>query len=232
MARERFVIRTCVACVVGLLLMAAPARADLITIGFEGAIDLTPVGGEVYDYKGSFTWNTAEPVENTEDGVFTYALYDFQLTFGGVDVTQPPSPQTIGNGLSVINDLDPFGTGEVDALGFYAHVGRPYDPTGDLHLVAVFAGPTTMFSSSALPSDLGFLSKVNDQYVFMFFEPDDLALRSSSFNLDAVSLEDIRGTLEITDTQIVPVPEPSMLTLTALGVAGALARVRRSRKIS
>jgi hypothetical protein len=41
MTRERFVIRTCIACVVGLLLMAAPARADLITIEFVGEIDLT-----------------------------------------------------------------------------------------------------------------------------------------------------------------------------------------------
>jgi hypothetical protein len=222
MTRGRFLIRTCTACVLGLLLTAAPARADLISIFFEGEIDLTSDGGQLYEYSGFFTWDTTEPVENIEDGIFTYALNDFQLTFGGVDVTQPPSPQTIGNGLSVINDLDPFGTGVVDALGFYALVGRPYDPTGDLHLVAVLAGPETMFSSSALPNNLDFLAAVNDQFVFMFFEPDELTLLSSSS-----SLEEIRGTLEITDTRIVPVPEPAMLTLTALGLAGAFARFRR-----
>ena len=232
MTRERFVVRTCIAWVVGLLLTAAPARADLITIGFEGEIDLTPVGGEVYDYSGFFTWNTAEPVENTEDGVFTYALHDFQLIFGGVDLQHPPSPETIGNGLSVVNDLDPFGTGEVDALAFYGHVGRPYDPTGDLHLVAVFPGPTTMFSSSALPGNLDFLSDVTDPYVFMYFEPDAPALLGRSLSVAAVSLEDIRGSLEITDTRIVRVPEPTMLTLAACGLAGALVRARRSRKVS
>ena len=228
MTRNRFVIRTCIACVFGLLLTAAPARADLISIFFEGEIDLTSVGGEVYDYSGFYTWNTAEPVENTEDGVFTYALHDFQLTFGGDDVTQPPSPQTIGNGLSVVNDLDPFGTGAVDALAFYGHVGRPYDPTGDLHLVAVLAGPTTMFDSSALPNNLDFLLDTNDRFVFMFFEPDELALRSSISSLDsAPSLDEIRGTLEVTDTLIVPVPEPAMLTLAAFGLASALVRFRR-----
>jgi hypothetical protein len=213
--------------VVGLLLTAAPARADLITISFEGEIDLTPVGGQLYEYSGFFTWNTAEPVENTEDGIFTYALHDYQLTFGGVDLGLPPSPETNGNGLSVVNDLDLFGTGGQDALAFYGFVGRPYDPTGDLILIAVFAGPTTMFTSSALPANLDFLSDVDDQFVYMYFEPDDLALRSSVSSLDALSLEDIRGTLEITDTQIVAVPEPTMLTLAAFGLAGAFARFRR-----
>ena len=221
-------IRTCVACVVGLFLMAAPARADLITIAFEGEIDLTPVGGELYDYSGFFTWNTAEPVENTDEGIFTYKLHDYQLTFGGVDVTRPPSPITSGNGVFVVDDLDPLGTGVSDGIGFYGHVGRPYDPSGDLFLNAVFAGPTTMFSSSALPGNLDFLSDVTDQFVFMYFEPDDdLALRSNVSSLDTVSLEDIRGTLEITETRIVPVPEPTMLTLAAFGLAGAVARCRR-----
>ena len=228
MTKGRSVIRTCIACALGLLLTAAPARADLITIAFKGEIDLTPVGGELYDYSGFFTWNTGEPVENIEDGIFTYALHDFQLTFGGVDLNLPPSPDTNGNGLSVVNDLDLFGTGVEDALAFYGFVGRPYDPTGDLILLAVFPGPTTMFSSSALPSNLDFLSAVTDPFVFMFFEPDDLALRSNISSLDSSpSLDEIRGTLEITDTRIVPVPEPTMLALTAFGLAGVFVRFRR-----
>jgi hypothetical protein len=222
MTRERFVIRTWIACVVGLFLMAAPARADvfLITLEFEGEIDLTSDGGDVYAYHGFFTWNTAEPVENTEDGIFTYALSDFELYFGGDNVTVPPSPETIGNGLSVVNDLDPLGIGVGDALAFYGHVGRPYKPTGDLHLLAVFAGPTTMFSSAALPGSLAFLSDVTDKFVLMSFEPDD-EYRSAPLILDA------RGTLEITGTRIVPVPEPTTLALVAFGLASALARSRR-----
>ena len=221
MTRGRFVIRTWIACVVGLLLMAAPARADLITIEFAGEIDLTSDGGEVYAYNGFFTWNTAEPVENTEDGVFTYALDDFELWFGGIDVTVPPSPETIGNGLSVVNDLDPLGIGVRDALAFYGHVGRPYDPTGDLHLLAVFSGPTSMFSSSALPGNLDFLSFPGfERFVLMSFEPDD-EFRSAPLILET------RGTLVVTGTRVVPVPEPATLTRAAFGLAGALARFRR-----
>jgi hypothetical protein len=203
--------------------MAAPARADLITIEFVGEIDLTSEGGDLYDYSGFFTWDTEEPVENTDDGIFTYALHDYQLTFGGVDVTLPPSPMTIGNGLSVIDDLDPLGTGALDALAFYGFVGRPYDPTGDLHLNAALAGPTTMFSSTALPDSLDFLSDVTDKFVFMFFEPDAeaVALQSSPGILDA------RGSFEITGTSVVPAPEPATLTLAAISLASALARFRR-----
>lgn len=221
MTRERFVIRTWIACVVGLLLMAAPARADLLTIEFEGTIDLTSAGGEVYGYSGFFTWDTAEPVENTEDGIFTYALHDYRLIFGGVDVTRPPSPETIGNGLSVVNNLDPLGTGVADALAMYAIVGRPYDATGELVLLAVLEGPTTMFGSSALPGNFDFLSDVTRRFVLMDFEPDDDALHSSSIILDA------RGSFEVTGTRIVSVPEPATLTLAALGLATALARFRR-----
>lgn len=223
MTRARLVVRTWVACLGGLLLMAAPARADLITIGFEGEIDLTSEGGALYSYSGFFTWDTQEPVENTEDGVYTYALHDFELIFGGNDVTVPPSPMTIGNGLSVIDDLDPLGNGVQDALAFYGHVGRPYDPTGDLHLLAVFAGPTTMFGSPALPRDLDFLSDVTDQFVLMSFEPDDDSVAISS----EPGIIDARGTLVITETRIEQVPEPATLTLAALGLAGALARFRR-----
>jgi hypothetical protein len=220
MTPGRFGIHTWLGCVVGFLLMAAPARADLLTIEFVGEIDLTSAGGAVYDYSGFYTWDTAEPVENTEGGVFTYALYDYQLTFGGVDVTLPPSPETIGNGLSVVNDLDPIGMGVGDALAMYAIIGRPFDTTGDLVLLAVLAGPTTMFGSSALPGNFDFLSDVTDRLVLIDLATDD-EFRSSPIILDA------RGSFEITATRVVPVPEPATLTLAALGLAGALARFRR-----
>ena len=41
-----------------ILLLAAPARADLITINFNGQVDLTSEGGAVYQYSGFFTWNS------------------------------------------------------------------------------------------------------------------------------------------------------------------------------
>ena len=204
------------------LLSALPAQADLITVSFEGEVDFTSEGGEVYAYSGSFTWNTAASSIESEPGLESYPLASYSLIFDGVDVTIPVSPDGNGNAVTVVNDLDVFGTGALDGLGLLATVGRPFDPTGDLSLIGILAGPTTMFSSTALPGSLDFLGDVSSTFTAWLFEPDG----GDDFLLDTT------GTLRITGTDVTPVPEPSTLVLTAFGLAGLCARARRARRSS
>ena len=67
-----------------------------------------------------------------------------------------------------------------------------------------------MFTSTALPGNVDFLSAVN-----------------TSDSVFEISINGVTGNVFNSLTVTAAVPEPATLTLTALGVAGALARYRR-----
>ena len=147
--------------------------------------------------------------------------------YAGNNVAFAPSPDGNGNGLLVTNGYDLFGTGPIDAFVFYAFVGRPFNPDGDQFLALAFAGPTTMFASTTLPTNFNFLTASGAQfYTKQFFEADadgeDQVVFPPQGTIDVIS----------TDPALPPttaVPEPATLTLTAFGLAAVAARARRKR---
>jgi hypothetical protein len=66
------VIRTLLATAAATILSGVPAKAAPITLNFTGTVDLSPVGGPVFNtYSGFITWeSTAVPFE-TEPGFAT-----------------------------------------------------------------------------------------------------------------------------------------------------------------
>lgn len=251
MSRPRVVVaaRIAVAAVAALLLLAAPSQADVITLNFSGTVDLSAVdGGEPnpHTFIGSITWDsTRAPWQSGPDNA-EYDPNSYTVFFDGVDYTAPVVGDGTGSGLFVGNDFDALGTlgmGSgplMDGFAFFMAWRAPFDILGlpgDMGVIAVMLGPTTMFNSTALPGDLNFLSQLTGAVSLWQSEPDGPG--EDDFLLEQI------GTLTLTvpgetgpsytpgpGPIPVPVPEPTTMALTALGVAGTLVRARRSRKVN
>jgi len=209
---------------IGALLLAAPARADLITLSFAGDVDLSAHGGSASNpFSGFFTWNTASAPFETDgtEGAF-YDVIAYQMIFNGIDYTRPIIGDGTGNGLAVFNDAFEPGVGDIDALVFFASLDNAAPGTGnDLLFLGALGDLThTVFNSTALPTNTGFLPMMT---VRLSEWTDEIPGGGSD---DDVFLGE--GTFTITGTRVVP--EPATLVLTAFGLAAALARARRARR--
>ena len=226
--RISYGVLTLVTVVAAALLLAVPAHAAPLTLNISGTVDLSASGGAaVNTFSGFFTWDPADlPFEDDGAGSATYDVIDYSLFFNGVDVTLPIIGDGTGNGISMVDNVDAFEAGVfVDALVFFAAI-EGASPTGNtLIMAAALIGPVSMFSTAGtLPADLGFLSAVEVRRSFWIDEipggdeEDDVFLGPGTLQVEAPGA----------------VPEPATMALTAFGLAGALARARRSkgRKVS
>jgi hypothetical protein len=195
-----------------LTVMAAPARANQITMNFSGTVDFSGVGGAASNtFSGSVTWDPATAPNATLPGFAEYAAVSASFTLNSTDIS-----------TQIVNPI----IGITDSVGgdnFEVDVPFPVCCVlvGPGHVLLSFGGilfgPTSMFSSTALPGNLDFLGSVSSSL-------------SGGFVLDAGTNQinkSLKGSFTGTAPATAPVPEPGSFTLTALGLAGAAARYRR-----
>jgi hypothetical protein len=196
---------------------AAAAQASLLTLNFAGSVDLSGSGGDAdTPFSGFFTWDTTQDPLVTDDPFLRiYQVEAYQLIFNGVDKTAGSNA-----GVFVFNDANAFGTGAVDALMFGATMDEDVTingNTGDTLFIGALSGPASAWDTLSLPTDYSFLSELTTRFsgvsLEVAFEGDenDVRLGSGSFEVRTV-------------------PEPATLMLTALGLAGVVARTPRGRQ--
>jgi hypothetical protein len=210
----------------GTAFTAARADAAPVTVNFSGTGDLSAVGLSIIAFTASVTWESdADPFEAEDDGsAANYDVISYSLFLNGVDFTEPVIGDGTGSGISVINDTDPFEPGAVvDALAFFVGIDDLLPSGNSLILIAALPGPTTMFDSTALPSNLDFLPLVSPFSAWIEETTGD-----GGGPLLAI------GTLTATAPggpgPGTPVPEPSTLSLIAIGLTGTIAGARNRRR--
>jgi hypothetical protein len=191
---------------------ATTAQASTLTVFFSGSIDLTGMGDPADStYSGFFTWDPARLPFQPNPNSPIYPVESYQLILNGVDRTLL-GPGTAG--LVVGNDADlNGGPGDRDFLAFLAGL----DTNGDAVFVLGFLADNFSFwGTTNLPTDYNFLSMPN---------------RFSGVSLEDGEDEQVGEGGPFVATPVTPVPEPATMTLTALGLAGVIARRRGRQRV-
>jgi hypothetical protein len=196
---------------IAILVATASAQASSLTLNVSGNVDLTTSGGAaVNSFSGFFTWDPAALPFETEPDAKIYPLEAYQFILNGVDKTGA------GSAVFVADDADPFGTGNVDALGFFVVLEQDA-VIGDTLFIGVLSGPTDSWNTTSLATDYRFLSLLPTRFSAMSLEVPNEG--------DANDIRLGTGSLAVS-----PVPEPASVTVTALGLATIIACARRSRQ--
>jgi hypothetical protein len=193
--------------------VAAAAQASTLTLSYSGNVDLSSSGGAASNpFSGFITWDPNRLPSEVDATSAEYDVEAYQFIFNGI-------PRTLGAGIFVINNGDPFQSGaNVDAFVFGAVIAHNAMTGDDLILIGALSGPPTTWNTLSLPTDYSFLSQMTARFSLVSLE-----VAGGDDDNDIIKG---RGTLAVT-----PVPEPATLTLTALGLAGVRARARRGRQL-
>jgi PEP-CTERM motif len=188
--------------------LASPAQASLITLNFSGTADLSQFGASAAStFQGSVTWDSNKVPVIPGVTLASYFVEAFSISINSVDYTSSVL-------VPSIEMMD-------SAFGDYWRVASSFSPfldlgpdPDDLYLFGGFLrGPTSMFSSTALPADLNFLSAVTT---------------ANSLFVSLVTPAGGSGTFVVV-APTTAVPEPSAVLLVASGLLGLVARRRNNR---
>jgi hypothetical protein len=211
---------TFVRAVILIVIAAAPAAADPLTLNFSGSMSASAFGVEDVSFDGSVTW---DPLASQVPGTPYYQLTDATLSMNSVDYTSSIAIQ--GNSVVWIEEFT--GNDQLNfwlALSPYPNLDNgPFPDPGAFFLDV--AGSVDLFPSTALPDSTSFLSSGVGTGAFLVTNLPTLLGGPQRL----AGTFDVTITVGTTPSDPTAVPEPATVFLVSTGLA-LLGSQRRRRK--